>query len=226
MRAWGLHGQQAVQGQRQVEEGPPLSFAWLLLLLPGHITPSPSQLPQPQSTHTHTHTPQIHHALPLAASLCASYREGAGRRYSPYTQLLLQALRTHPDLHTLPQLAHDYLMHTSQRPAQSSSNRVEREPWGWADNGAAVRAAPIGLAYRWALLVRPVDAACDQQASTRKPARRGPNRPLPFALLPRRHAPQEVLQQAVHSSLLFSHTHELGRDGALVQAAAVAFLSK
>jgi hypothetical protein len=61
------------------------------------------------------------------------------------------------------------------------------------------------------------------------PARPGPARPHHWALpcaAARRNAPAEVLQQAVHSSLLFSHTHELGRDGALVQAAAAAFLSK
>jgi ADP-ribosylglycohydrolase len=45
-------------------------------------------------------------------------------------------------------------------------------------------------------------------------------------LAARRNADVAVLKQAVHASSLFSHTHELGRDGALVQAAAVAFLSR
>ncbi len=45
-------------------------------------------------------------------------------------------------------------------------------------------------------------------------------------LLSCRNADVAVLKQAVHASSLFSHTHELGRDGALVQAAAVAFLSR
>lgn len=66
-------------------------------------------------------------------------------------------------------------------------DRDEREPWGPSDFGGALRAAPLGLAYR--------------------------------------NAPAGTLEAAVGRALLFSHTHELGLDAALVHAAAVAWLA-
>lgn len=72
------------------------------------------------------------------------------RPYNPYAALTLDALFSGAELFTLSDKAEAYLDTTSSRRARSSSDRPDREPFGASDYGAAVRIAPLGLAYRHA----------------------------------------------------------------------------
>lgn len=85
------------------------------------------------------------------------------RRYTPYAELLLQAMRTGSSpVANLPRLASVFLKGVS-RSTSTSSDRPEREPFGVADFGAAARIPPVALAYRDApeeLLRTAVEEAC------------------------------------------------------------------
>ncbi|KAJ9523232.1 hypothetical protein QJQ45_024020, partial [Haematococcus lacustris] len=71
----------------------------------------------------------------------------AGRRYSPYAEVLLDGLRGgQPIVRGLPHLAQSFLAQSQAQLASTATDRQERQPWGPADNGAAARVAPVALA--------------------------------------------------------------------------------
>ncbi|KAL6764714.1 ADP-ribosylation/Crystallin J1 [Haematococcus lacustris] len=71
----------------------------------------------------------------------------AGRRYSPYAEVLLDGLRGgQPIVRGLPHLAQSFLAQSQAQLASTATDRQERQPWGPADNGAAARIAPVALA--------------------------------------------------------------------------------
>jgi len=98
------------------------------------------------------------------AAQMAEYCDPDARRYTPYAELLLQALRTgSAPVAALPRLAREYLASSEALATSTASDRPEREPFGPADFGAAVRMPPLVIAYRDAplqLLEAAVEEAC------------------------------------------------------------------
>jgi ADP-ribosylglycohydrolase len=84
--------------------------------------------------------------------------------------------------------AEAFLDRSYARNAPTASHRPDREPFGYTDNGGAMRATPIGLAYS--------------------------------------SAPLSCLASAIDSAIGFTHPAAPGLEGALVQAAAVGWLSR
>ena len=87
------------------------------------------------------------------AGIMALACDPTSRRFTPYAELLLDALQTsRAPLAALPHLAHDFLAASIALASSTSSDRAEREPYGPSDYGAAARIAPLALAYRTAPL--------------------------------------------------------------------------
>ncbi|KAI8471784.1 MAG: ADP-ribosylation/Crystallin J1 [Monoraphidium minutum] len=110
---------------------------------------------------------------PLLDALAASYapRDFA---YSPYTALVLDALSAGVDPFSLARQADAFLDAATSRSASTSSDRAERQPFGAADFGAALRCVPLGLVAKgasdkeltaavdaWALFSHPQDDGRD-----------------------------------------------------------------
>lgn len=74
----------------------------------------------------------------LIEALTSSYSPET-RRYTPYTQLTLNALAQGANPFSLAVQADDFLDLTTSRLAESSSDRPDRQPFGASDFGAAVR---------------------------------------------------------------------------------------
>lgn len=83
-----------------------------------------------------------------SAELAMSCDPSGPRRFAPYAELALGALRsgqTPPG--ELPRLAAGMLLSSEALLASTSSDRHEREPYGPADNTAAGWVAPVAVAY-------------------------------------------------------------------------------
>jgi hypothetical protein len=81
----------------------------------------------------------------LLEALAASY-DPQRLSYSPYSQLVLDALASGVDPAALARQADDFLNLSTSRTARTSSDRAERQPFGAGDAGGALRAAAMAPA--------------------------------------------------------------------------------
>ena len=95
----------------------------------------------------------------LLDELAGCYAPGGALRYTPYTALVLDALAAGTEPAALARLAGEYLDAGASRAASTASGRPERQPFGAGDFGAALRAAPLGVAVAGASGASVDDAA-------------------------------------------------------------------